>query len=49
MDTKELLASVIDSVVSEDDVKAAEAFGQYATLKMKDLVEAKTTDGFGEG
>lgn len=41
MDTNELLSQVIDNVVSEDSEAAAASFNQYATLKIKSLIESK--------
>ena len=39
MDTKELLGQVVDGIVSEDEAAATAAFKQYATAKVKSLIE----------
>ena len=40
MDNKTLLKNVIDSLVNEDEDAAKASFKQYATTKVRDLVEA---------
>ena len=40
MDNKELLKSVIDSLVNEDDAAAKASFKQYSTAKVRSIVEA---------
>lgn len=40
MDNKTLLKSVIDSLVNEDEDAAKASFKQYATTKVRGLVEA---------
>ncbi len=40
MDTKALLKSVIDSLVNEDEGTAKASFKQYATTKVRGLVES---------
>lgn len=39
MDKKELLTKVVDSIINEDDAGAAEAFKQYATAKVRGILD----------
>ena len=40
MDNKALLKSVIDSLINEDDDSAKASFKQYATTKVRGIVES---------
>lgn len=41
MDTKELLAQVVDAIVNEDDAAASASFKVYSTQKVKSLIEGE--------
>lgn len=42
MDTKELLTQVIDNIVNENEEGATASFKQYATLRVKSILEEGT-------
>lgn len=44
MDKKELLRTVVNSIINEDDAGAKEAFSQYTTLRARDVISGTTSD-----
>ena len=44
MDKKELLRTVVNSIINEDDAGAKEAFSQYTTLRARDVINGTTSD-----
>lgn len=44
MDSKEILAKVLDAIVNEDNEAATEHFKTYATAKVKGLIEGDDSE-----